>query len=245
MYEKLKDKTEKIDANFNLGKELFNYFFNTILTNAEKIKLKSLKIYSQFKAWNNMNKKNNNINNININNKKNNIQINNNTNKNEINNANNNSNNNKETKNINNYTINENHISIVSEIENSNRFLEKYTVEYTGDNNDIYIAMKKEKVEEEKKSEEKTKTKKNKIVKLSPEVVKKINYKEFFVKDKVKKEQKNNSNSPTNTTSSSPSSNLTANNSGNPIISVQTDKKNGDWILTSCHEINISFINKK
>ena len=99
--------------------------------------------------------------------------------------------------------------------------------------------------DKEKKSEEKTKTKKNKIVKLSPEVVKKINYKEFFVKDKVKKEQKNNSNSPTNTTSSSPSSNLTANNSGNPIISVQTDKKNGDWILTSCHEINISFINKK
>ena len=251
MYEKLKDKTEKIDANFNLGKELFNYFFNTILTNAEKIKLKSLKIYSQFKAWNNMNKKNNNINNININNKKNNIQINNNTNKNEINNANNNSNNNKEARNINNYTINENHISIVSEIENSNRFLEKYTVEYTGDNNDIYIAMKKEKVEEKEKVkekekvDEKTKTKKNKTAKFSPEVVKKINYKEFFVKDKVKKEQKNNSNSPTNTTSSSPSSILTANNSGNPIISVQTDKKNGDWILTSCHEINISFINKK
>ena len=49
MYEKFKDKTEKINANFNLGKELFNYFFNTILTNAEKIKLKSLKIYSQLK----------------------------------------------------------------------------------------------------------------------------------------------------------------------------------------------------
>ena len=73
MYEKFKDKTEKINANFNLGKELFNYFFNTILTNAEKIKLKSLKIYSQIKpknknkkeTINNINKLNSSQNNIN------------------------------------------------------------------------------------------------------------------------------------------------------------------------------------
>jgi len=77
MSENIKNKTEKIDENFNVGKELFNYFFNTILTNAEKIKLKSLKIYSQFKAMNNSCKINNknNINKIN--------------NKNEINNINN------------------------------------------------------------------------------------------------------------------------------------------------------------
>ena len=38
---------------------------------------------------------------------------------------------------------------------------------------------------------------------------------------------------------------VTSNNSGNPIISVKNEKNNGDWILTSCHEIILSFINKK
>ena len=68
-------KNEKIEEDFNLGKELFKYFFETILTNEEKIKLKSLKIYSQYKNLNNThnshnkntNKNNNNINKININ----------------------------------------------------------------------------------------------------------------------------------------------------------------------------------
>ena len=46
-------KNEKIEEDFNLGKELFKYFFETILTNEEKIKLKSLKIYSQYKNLNN------------------------------------------------------------------------------------------------------------------------------------------------------------------------------------------------
>ena len=230
MYEKFKDKTEKINANFNLGKELFNYFFDTILTNAEKIKLKSLKIYSQFKALNKLNKINNNINN----NKNSIIQINNNNNnKNEIITINNNSNNENEI-NINN-AINENHINITNDTENSNRFLEKYTVEYTGDNNDIYIAMKEEKVKE------KMFIQNNKSLKLSPKTKKKINL-EFFETDKEKKEKNQNSNSPTNTTSTAPSPIQTSNNSGNPIISV---KNNGDWILTSCHEIKLSFINKK
>ncbi len=233
MYEKFKDKTEKINANFNLGKELFNYFFDTILTNAEKIKLKSLKIYSQFKALNKLNKINNNINN----NKNSIIQINNNNNnKNEIITINNNSNNENEI-NINN-AINENHINITNDTENSNRFLEKYTVEYTGDNNDIYIAMKEEKVKE------KMIIQKNKNLKLSPKGKKRINL-EFFETDKEKKEKNQNSNSPTNTTSTAPSPIQTSNNSGNPIISVKNDRNNGDWILNSCHEIKISFINKK
>ena len=233
MYEKFKDKTEKINANFNLGKELFNYFFDTILTNAEKIKLKSLKIYSQFKALNKLNKINNNINN----NKNSIIQINNNNNnKNEIITINNNSNNENEI-NINN-AINENHINITNDTENSNRFLEKYTVEYTGDNNDIYIAMKEEKVKE------KMIIQKNKNLKLSPKGKKRINL-EFFETDKEKKEKNQNSNSPTNTTSTAPSPIQTSNNTGNPIISVKNDNNNRDWILTSCHEIKLSFINKK
>ena len=181
--------SEKIDENFNIGKELYNYFYKTILTNEEKIKLKSLKIYSDFK---NMNNKNNNE--INI---------------------------------INDY----NHNSI-NTIEN-NKFLEKYTVEYTGDNNAIYIAMKEEKIED------KMTIQKNKNLKLSPKVKKKINLDGLF-----NTEKKNNiSNSPTNTISTAPS--VTSNNSGNPLISVNKEKKNGDRILISCHEINLSFINKK
>ena len=67
------NKNEKIgnDPNFNMGKQLFKYFFDNILTNQEKIKLKSLKIYSQFKALNNKNNDNKNTqnsNHININN---------------------------------------------------------------------------------------------------------------------------------------------------------------------------------
>ena len=146
MYENIKNKTEKIDENFNVGKELFNYFFNTILTNAEKIKLKSLKIYSQFKAMNNSHKINNknNINKIN--------------NKNEINVINNKpENNNREI----------NHVNIINIADNPNKFLDKYTVEYTGDNNDVYISMKEEKIEE------KMIIQKNKNLKLSPKVKKK------------------------------------------------------------------------
>ena len=198
-----KNMSEKIDENFNIGKELYNYFYKTILTNEEKIKLKSLKIYSDFK---NMNNKNNNKN------------------KNKINNKNNN-----EINIINDF----NHNSI-NTIEN-NKFLEKYTVEYTGDNNAIYIAMKEEKIED------KMTIQKNKNLKLSPKVKKKINLDGLF-----NTEKKNNiSNSPTNTISTAPSPIVTSNNSGNPLISVNKEKKNGDRILISCHEINLSFINKK
>ena len=211
MYERFKNKNDKIDQNFNVGKELYNYFFNTILTNAEKIKFKSLKIYSQFKEMNNsLHNKNKTKNNNIITNAENNINI------------------------IHNDNLN--HINIT--IDNSNKFLDKYTVEYTGDNNDVYIAMKEE------KNEEKMIIEKNKNLKLSPKVKKKINFKEFF-DDKDKKEKNQINNSPTNTTSTAPSPILTSNNSGNPIISVKNEKNNGDWILTSCHEINLSFINKK
>ena len=199
---------EKIDENFNIGKELYNYFYKTILTNEEKIKLKSLKIYSEFKNMNNKNHTNN----------KN--KINNNKNKNEINIIN---------------DANQNSINIID----NNKFLEKYTVEYTGDNNDIYIAMKEEKIEE------KMIIQKNKNLKLSPKVKKKINLDGLFNTDKEKEKKNNISTSPTNTISTAPSPIVTSNNSGNPLISVSKEKKNGDRILISCHEINLSFINRK
>ena len=123
--------------------------------------------------------------------------------------------------------------------DNPSKFLDKYTVEYTGDNNDVYIAMKEEKIEE------KMIIQKNKNLKLSPKVKKKINLKEFFDTDKEKKEKNNFSNSPTNTISTATSPILTSNNSANPIISAKNEKNNGDWVLISCHEINLSFINKK
>jgi hypothetical protein len=211
--EKFKNANEKIDENINIGKELFNYFFKTILTNEEKIKLKSLKIYSEFKNMNNNHNKINNNNKISDKNEINNINI--------IIDENNN---------------NHNSINIVE--NTSNKFLDKYTVEYIGDNNDIYIAMKEEKVED------KMIIQKNKNLKLSPKTKKKINLKGFFNTEK-EKEKNHISNSPTNTISTAPSPIVTSNNSGNPIISVKNEKNNGDWILTSCHEIILSFINKK
>ena len=176
MNERLKNKEEKIE-DINVGKELYNFFYDNILTNAEKIKLKSLKIYSQFKNMNNnknikTSNKNNNIN------KNNNNKINTN-NKNEINIIINNP-----EKNIIINTDdenNQNHINILQE-NNTNKFLDKYTVEYTGDNNAIYIAMKEEKIEE------KITIQKNKNLKLSPIVKKKINLNEIFEeKDEKKK----------------------------------------------------------
>ena len=209
--EKFKNKNEKIDENFNIGKEMYNYFFKTILTNEEKIKLKSLKIYSQFKSI--MNNKNHNDSKINNENKKEKNSLDNNNIKNNINN--------------------------INIVENTNKFLDKYTVEYTGDNNDVYIAMKEEKVEE------KMIIQKNKNLKLSPKVKKNINLKELF--NEKEKEKKNHilNNSPTNTISTAPSPIVTSNNNTNPIISVNKYKYNGDWILTLCHEINLTFINKK
>ena len=52
----------------NVGKELFNFFFNLVFSTQEKIKVKSLKIYSQLKSKNKNKKENiNNINKLNDN----------------------------------------------------------------------------------------------------------------------------------------------------------------------------------
>ena len=67
-----KNRNESLESNNNIGKELLNYFFNLVFTAQEKIKLKSLKIYSEFKSMHNNKSKNNkkneksDINNINI-----------------------------------------------------------------------------------------------------------------------------------------------------------------------------------
>ena len=63
----LDESEESLDKNYNIGKELFNYFFKLVLTEQEKIKIKSLKVYSQFKSINN--NKNKSKKNIIINNK--------------------------------------------------------------------------------------------------------------------------------------------------------------------------------
>ena len=109
---------EAFDENFNVGKKLFNYFFKCVLTNQEKIKLKSLKIYSLYKKMNNDGSI------LNIKNYKNKININ-------IidkNNKEDEKNNSKKT--------------ILNHIENNTNYIDKYTIIYTGDNNDTYLSMK-------------------------------------------------------------------------------------------------------
>ena len=153
LYEELKN--DSLDESFNAGKELFNYFFKLVLTDQEKIKLKSLKIYSQYKIinnnkTNNKNKINNKINIINDTDQK------------------------EDEKN----DINRNEIY---HIENNYNFIDKYTVTYTGDNNKTYLAMK---VYDKNPEDEKIITLKNKNLKLSPKSKKKMNLKELFENDK-------------------------------------------------------------
>ena len=52
---------EKSNENCNIGKELYNYFLDSVLTEQEKLRLKSLKIYSQFKSSNKSKKNKTNI----------------------------------------------------------------------------------------------------------------------------------------------------------------------------------------
>ena len=185
LYEELKN--DSLDESFNAGKELFNYFFKLVLTDQEKIKLKSLKIYSQYKIINN-NKTNNKIKKNKINNK---INIINNTDQ-------------KEDKKN---DINRNEIY---HIENNYNFIDKYTVTYTGDNNKTYLAMK---VYDKNPEDEKIITLKNKNLKLSPKSKKKMNLKELFENDK--KMLLTNCSTPS--VSSSPSSIITSNNNNSII----------------------------
>ena len=199
------------NENYNIGKELFNYFFKSVLTDCEKIKLKSLKIYSEYKSLNNKH-----INNIpHIKNKE--IQITKIKKKDKKNKS--------KDKNI-----NDTHNIKHDEDENDD-LIEKYTVTYTGDNNDVYIAMKEDiKIEEEKA----------KIVqkdKHFAKIKKKVALKELFINDKKPQQLSN------TTVSSSPSSVITSNNNNSIMsISIKNGQHHGDWNLASCHEISLDFI---
>ena len=207
----LYEEYNSFDENFNIGKELFNYFFKLVLTDQEKIKLKSLKIYSQFKLMNNKSKKNNN----NINKNKDKFK-------------------NEEEKNTINNNININAIN--SGFEKNYNFIDKYTITYTGDNNEIYIKMKNL---DKNMEEEKVKVQKYKYSKLSPKVKKKMNLRELFDND----QKIILSNSSTPTVSSSPSSIITSNNRNSEIsISEKKDKNQSDWNLILCKEISLCFI---
>lgn len=198
-----------LGENFNIGKELFNYFFKSVLTNQEKIKLKSLKVYSQYKLMNSNKSK------MKKNEKK--IET-------------------EETKNDIEKTS-ENNTNIIN-IENNNNFIDKYTITYTGDNNETYLAMKES--VKNVVDDSKIVIQKNKNMKLSPKVKKKINLNELLSNDK-----KNIlSNASTPTVSTSPSSIITSNNNTSIMsVSGKKGKTQTEWILNPCNEINLSFIN--
>ena len=206
-------ENKNLDENFNVGKELFYYFFDLVLTNQEKIKLKSLNIFSQFKLINNKsksNKKNNKNNKINIKEKS--------KDKYEKENEKNNSNKNS-----------------INNSENSYNFIDKYTVTYTGDNNKTYLTMKEC---NKNIDEENIIIQKNKNLKLSPKVKKKINLRELF--NDEKKLLLSNSSTPMST---SRSSIITSNNNTSIMsVSAKNGKNQSEWNLTSCNEINLSFI---
>ena len=202
---------DNLGENFNIGKKLFNFFFKSVLTDQEKIKLTSLKIYSQYKLMNN--------------------------NKSKINKKNNKNNNIEKIKQNYEKEDEKNDINNINSIEKNFNYIDKYTITYTGDNNKTYLAMKEY---DKNLEEEKIVIQKNKNLKLSPKINNKKHLKEFLNNDK-----KNIlSNSSTPTISTSPSSIITSNNN-NSIMSVsrKNGKIQGNWILTSCNEINLSFIN--
>ena len=204
-----KNTDESLDNNYIVGKELYNYFLESILTEQEKIRLRSLKIYSQFRS-NNKSKKNckngvqqNNINNINI------------------------SNNTKNPNDINNLINNENNQS------NCN-FINKYSITYTGDNNENYLKLKEsiKNIEDEKFINEKD-------LRFSPKSAKTFNLGELSEHD----EKNNLSNSPCHTISTSPSSSMICSNNKNCIINKDL-KSQEELNFTSCHEINLNYITK-
>ena len=194
------DDDESIKTNINIGKELFNYFFKLVLTQAEKIKLKSLKIYSQFKSVNSNKSKTNPISNsINDENEKKNISI----------------------------------ININNEKSNFN-YIDKYTVTYTGDNNENYLKLKERNV----KQEEKLSTKLDRNFNFSPAKNNSHNSEELSKQD----ERCLLSNSPNRSNSTSPSTSFIV--SSNKNYFSKDAKFQDEWTLTSCNEINLNFIQK-
>ena len=203
-----KNLDESVDNNINIGKELYNYFLESVLTEQEKIRLKSLKIYSQFKS-NNKSKKYNKNNGL----------------KNSINNVNSLEKSNDINNNIN------NHINQI----NCN-YIDKYSIIYTGDNNEDYIKLKDIEVEKLIFNNEKD-------LKHSPKSSKIFNLGES---SEHEHDEKNNlSNSPCPTISTSPSSSMIGSNKNFILPFNNKDLKlQEECNFTSCHEINLNYISK-
>ena len=188
------------DENCNIGKELYNYFLDSVLTEQEKLRLNSLKIYSQFKSNNKSKKLNKNlVNNINT-----------------LKNAND----------INNL--------LNDEINQSNYdFINKYTIFYTGDNNDNYLKLK-ENIDDEVL-----------VFKNDKNIASHKSSKIFNLGELSEHDEKNNlSNSPCPTISTSPSSSMIGTNNKNCILSFNNKDLKLQEELYSCHEINLNYISK-
>ena len=209
-------KNYSFDENFDVGKKLFNYFFKLVLTNQEKIKLKSLKIYSQYKKMNNNKPKINKKNNKNITDK----------NKDKLD---------KEDE------KKDSKKNILNNNENNFNFIDKYTIIYTGDNNETYLAMKE--IDKNLNTEDdKITIQKNKNLKFSPKVKKKMNLKELFSSEQ--KQLLSNCSITTVSTSPPPSPIITSNNNSSIISVSGKNGKNQEGILTKCKEITLNFIKK-
>ena len=125
----------------------------------------------------------------------------------------------------------------INTIDNNFDFIDKNTITYKGDNNQIYLSMK---INDKKFEDEKKIIRKNKNVKPSSKIKKKINLVELFTNNDKKIFL---SNCSTPTVSTSHSSVITSNNN-NSIMSVygKNGKIQEELDLTSCNEINLSYI---
>ena len=192
-FRKNNDEIDEADTKqCNIGKELFNYFYKLVLTEQEKIKLKSLKIYAQLKSMNSNKIKN------------------------------------KKSKDEKNQEPVINNINIINNENVPNNFIDKYTIIYTGDNNDNYLKLKEKNIEDDNIFNIENN------LKFSPKSIKQINLGESSEHD----EKNILSNSPTPTISTSPSSSMITSNTKN------FTKLQEEWRLTSCHEINLYYTPK-
>ena len=141
---------------------------------------------------------------------------------------------------------NKDNINIIKDLSNINNeinndkkeidYINKYTIMYTGDNNENYLKLKESiKYDEDEKSNDND-------LKFSPMPTKKYILGEISEPD----EKINLSNSPSPTISTSPSSSMLISNNKNSIMSLPYKDKllQEELTFTSCHEINLNYIPK-
>ena len=140
---------------------------------------------------------------------------------------------------------NKDNINIIKDLSNINNdinndkkeidYINKYTIIYTGDNNENYLRLK-----ENIKNDEDEKFNDNDL-KFSPKSTK------YILGEISETDEKNNlSNSPSPTISTSPSSSMLISNNKNNIMSLPYKDKllQEELSFTSCHEINLNYIPK-